>query len=48
MCFCDSFSTVDLIFTLMFPGPDERQKERDGEWRVEWLTIWIFQSGRLL
>lgn len=34
--------------TYMYGGTHEKQTERAGEWVVEWLTIRIFQSGRLL
>lgn len=45
------FSTVDLIFThniYMYGGTHEKQRERAGEWVVEWLNIRMYQSGRLL
>lgn len=45
------FPTVDLIFThsiYMYGGTHEKQRERAGEWVVEWLNIRMYQSGRLL
>lgn len=48
--FCTGFSTVDWIFThtYMYPVTHERQRDRAGEWDVEWLTIRMYLSGRLL
>lgn len=44
------FSTVDVIFThtYMCGGTHDRRRERAGEWVVEWLTIRMYLSGRLL
>lgn len=34
--------------TYMYAGTHEKHRDRAGVWVVEWLTIRMYQSGRLL